>query len=134
MSKGLLHCCNSWSVQNTSNSFLPFHVVSWLGISLGVDTLVTSVRPEVVKFTVPIHCIPNFNLAGIPHHGGLTDAPHIPVGFWSFWWTPLPFQWNLPAKFSLQPQKFCYSCIYTRTVPRMDQNRMAPECSDQNEH
>jgi hypothetical protein len=40
-----------------------------LGVSLGVDAFVTSVRPEVVEYTVPIRHIPNFNLAGIPHCG-----------------------------------------------------------------
>jgi hypothetical protein len=56
---------------------------------------------------------------------GLAHVPLIPAGFRSFLRIPVPFQWNLPAKFL----KFCYSGIYTGTVPRM-----APECSDQNGH
>ena len=38
--------------------------------------------------------------------GGLSDAPHIPAGFWSFLWILVPFQWNLPRKISLLPQNF----------------------------
>jgi hypothetical protein len=38
--------------------------------------------------------------------GGLSDALQIPAGFRSFLQIPVPFQWNLPAKFSLQPRNF----------------------------
>jgi hypothetical protein len=38
--------------------------------------------------------------------GGLSDALQIPAGFRSFLRIPVPFQWNLPAKFSLQPRNF----------------------------
>ena len=44
--------------------------------------------------------------AGLLFAGGLSDAPHIPAGFRSFLWIPVPFQWNLPAKISLLPQNF----------------------------
>jgi hypothetical protein len=60
----------------------------------------------------------------------LAHAPLIPAGFRSFLRIPVPFQWNLPAKLL----EFCYSGIYTGTVPGMDWNGMAPECSDWNEH
>ncbi|EDR00040.1 uncharacterized protein LACBIDRAFT_334542 [Laccaria bicolor S238N-H82] len=40
---------------------------------------------------------------GLCLSGGLSDALHIPGGFQSFWQIPVPFQWNLPAKISLQP-------------------------------
>ena len=42
----------------------------------------------------------------VPFDGGLSDAPHIPARFRSFWQIPVPFQWNLPTKISLLPRNF----------------------------
>jgi hypothetical protein len=44
--------------------------------------------------------------SGTYPEGGLSDALQIPARFRSFLWILVPFQWNLPAKFSLQPQNF----------------------------
>ena len=49
--------------------------------------------------------------------GGLSDAPHIPAGFRSFRWIPVPFQWNLPAKISLLPRNFMIPVISPEQSP-----------------
>ena len=51
--------------------------------------------------------------------GGLSDAPHIPAGFRSFQWIPVPFQWNLPAKISLLPRNFDIPVISPEQSPEL---------------
>ena len=51
--------------------------------------------------------------------GGLSDAPHIPARFQSFWRILVPFQQNLPAKISLLPQNFDILVISPEQSPKL---------------
>ena len=54
-----------------------------------------------------------------PCEGGLSDAPHIPAGIWSFRRILVPFQWNLPAKISLLPWNFDIPVISPEQSPEL---------------